>query len=76
MPKEFELLQYLLLNAGKVVSKTALLEHVWGYDFDPQTNLVDVYIQRVRKKIAPNGEPELIETLRGVGYRCRKDASA
>ena len=71
--REFSLLEYLVRSPGRVVTRTQILEHVWGYDFDPQTNLVDVYIQRVRKKIAPNGEEELIETLRGVGYRCRKD---
>jgi two-component system OmpR family response regulator len=70
--REFSLLEYLVRSPGRVLTRTQILEHVWGYDFDPQTNLVDVYIQRVRKKIAPNGEPDLIETLRGVGYRCRK----
>ena len=71
--REFGLLEYLVRSPGRVLTRTQILEHVWGYDFDPQTNLVDVYVQRVRKKIAPNGEEELIETLRGVGYRCRKD---
>ena len=71
--REFSLLEYLVRSPGRVLTRTQILEHVWGYDFDPQTNLVDVYVQRVRKKIAPNGEEELIETLRGVGYRCRKD---
>jgi DNA-binding response OmpR family regulator len=68
MPKEFELLQYLLLNAGKVVSKTAILEHVWGYDFDPQTNAVDVLVCRVRGKIDRDFETKVLHTLRGVGY--------
>lgn len=68
MPKEFELLQYLLLNAGKVVSKTALLEHVWGYDFDPQTNAVDVLVCRVRGKIDRDFDTKILHTLRGVGY--------
>ena len=71
--REFSLLEFLVRSPGRVLTRTQILEHVWGYDFDPQTNLVDVYIQRVRKKIAPNGEADLIETLRGVGYRCRKD---
>lgn len=70
--REFSLLEYLVRAPGRVLTRTQILEHVWGYDFDPQTNLVDVYIQRVRKKITPNGEADLIETLRGVGYRCRK----
>ncbi len=68
MPKEFELLQYLLLHAGKVVSKTALLEHVWGYDFDPQTNAVDVLVCRVRGKIDRDFDTKILHTLRGVGY--------
>ena len=71
--REFSLLEFLIRSPGRVITRTQILEHVWGYDFDPQTNLVDVYIQRVRKKISPRGtEPELIETLRGVGYRCKK----
>lgn len=73
--REFSLLEFLIRSPGRVITRTQILEHVWGYDFDPQTNLVDVYIQRVRKKITPRGtEPEVIETLRGVGYRCRKPA--
>lgn len=74
--REFNLLEYLVRSPGRVLTRTQILEHVWGYNFDPQTNLVDVYIQRVRKKIAPNGEDGLIETLRGVGYRCRKKGGA
>jgi len=70
--REFSLLEYLVRSPGRVLTRTQILEQVWGYNFDPQTNLVDVYIQRVRKKISPNGEDDLIETLRGVGYRCRK----
>ena len=70
--REFSLLEYLVRAPGRVLTRTQILEHVWGYDFDPQTNLVDVNIQRLRKKICPNGEEDLIETLRGVGYRCRK----
>lgn len=70
--REFSLLEYLVRSPGRVLTRTQILEHVWGYDFDPQTNLVDVNIQRLRKKICPNGENDPIETLRGVGYRCRK----
>lgn len=70
--REFNLLEYLVRSPGRVLTRTQILEQVWGYNFDPQTNLVDVYIQRVRKKISPHGEEDLIETLRGVGYRCRK----
>lgn len=67
--REFNLLEYLLRSPGRVYSRTQILEHVWGYDFDPSTNLVDVYIKRVRKKITAGDEPQLIETVRGVGYR-------
>ena len=70
-PREFALLEYLMRHAGEVVSKTMLLEHIWGYDFDPQTNVVDVLVCRLRKKLGPEtGEP-LIHTIRGVGYVLR-----
>jgi len=68
MPKEFELLHFMMRNAGKVVSKTAILEHVWGYDFDPQTNAVDVLVCRLRGKIDRDFETKMVHTLRGVGY--------
>jgi DNA-binding response OmpR family regulator len=68
MPKEFELLHFMMLNAGKVVSKTAILEHVWGYDFDPQTNAVDVLVCRLRGKIDRDFSAKMVQTLRGVGY--------
>lgn len=68
MPKEFELLHFMMLNAGKVVSKTAILEHVWGYDFDPQTNAVDVLVCRLRGKIDRDFGTKMVHTLRGVGY--------
>jgi two-component system, OmpR family, response regulator len=69
--REFSLLEYLLRSPGRVFTRTQILEHVWGYDFDPNTNLVDVYIQRLRKKLDPGGDQPLIETIRGVGYRYR-----
>jgi DNA-binding response OmpR family regulator len=72
-PREFHLLEVLLRTPGRVFTRTQLLERVWGYDFDPQTNLVDVNIQRLRKKIDTDGEESIIETVRGVGYRIRKD---
>ena len=72
--REFSLLEYLMRNPGRVYTRTQMLEHVWGYDFDPNTNLVDVHIQRLRKKVSPDKENPLIETIRGVGYRVRKDA--
>ncbi|MBX7223653.1 MAG: response regulator transcription factor [Blastocatellia bacterium] len=67
-PREFALLEYLMRNAGKIVSKTMILEHVWNYDFDPQTNVVDVLVCRVRNKIDKDFERKLLHTLRGVGY--------
>ena len=71
-PREFSLLEYLMRSPGQVFTRSQVLEHVWGYGFDPQTNLVDVCIQRLRAKIdAPGGE-SWIETVRGVGYRFRK----
>ncbi len=67
--REFNLLELLMRSPGRVFTRTQILEHVWGYDFDPQTNVVDVYIRRVRKKIDPSSEESMIETVRGVGYR-------
>jgi two-component system, OmpR family, response regulator len=66
--REFALLEYLLRQAGKVVSKTMILEHVWNYDFDPQTNVVDVLICRLRHKIDRDFPSKMIHTLRGIGY--------
>ena len=66
--REFSLLEYLLRNAGRPVTKTTILEHVWEYSFDPQTNVVDVVIHRLRGKVDRDFEPKLIHTLRGVGY--------
>ena len=65
-PREFSLLEYLLRHPGRPVTKTMLLEHVWDYSFDPQTNVVDVLMSRLRAKIDP--DKTRIETLRGVGY--------
>lgn len=70
-PREFALLEYFLRNNEKIISKTMILEHVWNYDFDPQTNVVDVLVCRVRNKIDKDFEPKLIHTLRGVGYVLR-----
>jgi two-component system OmpR family response regulator len=67
-PREFSLLEYLMRNPGRVLSKTMILEHVWDYSFDPQTNVVDVLICRLRNKIDRNFEPKVIQTIRGVGY--------
>lgn len=71
--REFALLEYLLRTPGRVYARTQIIEHVWGYDFDPTTNLVDVHIQRLRKKLDSAEGDSLIETVRGVGYRIRKD---
>lgn len=68
-PKEFSLLAFLMRAPGRVLTRTQILEQVWGYHFDPGTNLVDVYIRRLRSKIDIESEIPLIETLRGVGYR-------
>ncbi|NCG26262.1 MAG: response regulator [Verrucomicrobiales bacterium] len=68
-PKEFSLLAFLMRAPGRVLTRTQILEQVWGYHFDPGTNLVDVYIRRLRSKIDLEEEVPLIETLRGVGYR-------
>jgi DNA-binding response OmpR family regulator len=67
-PREFALLEYLMRNAGKVVSKTMIIENVWGYDFDPLTNIVDVLVSRLRQKVDRDFEKKLIKTYRGVGY--------
>lgn len=67
-PKEFSLLEYFLRNAGRVLSKTMIMEHIWGYDFDPQTNVVDVLVCRLRDKIDRGFEKKMIHTIRGVGY--------
>jgi two-component system OmpR family response regulator len=67
-PREYSLLEYLLRNAGMVVSKTMILEHVWDYHFDPQTNVVDVLVHRLRAKIDEGFQPKLLHTVRGVGY--------
>ena len=70
-PREFALLEYLMRNAGRVVSKTMILSHVWEYNFDPQTNIVDVLVSRLREKIDRPFEHKLLHTVRGVGYVLR-----
>jgi DNA-binding response OmpR family regulator len=67
-PKEFALLEYMLRNQGRIVSKTAILEHVYDYSFDPQTNVVDVLMHRLRSKIDKGFDNKLIHTVRGAGY--------
>jgi len=72
-PMEFSLLEYLMRNAGRVVSKTMIMEHVWNYDFDPQTNVVEARMCRLRDKIDRDFPGKLIHTVRGVGYVLRED---
>lgn len=67
-PKEYAVLEYLARNAGRVLSRTLITEYAWGYDFDPGTNVVDVVINRLRKKVDQGYSPKLIHTVRGVGY--------
>jgi two-component system, OmpR family, response regulator len=67
-PREFALLEYLMHNTGRVVSKTMILEHVWDFSFDPQTNVVDVLVSRLRNRVDRNFEKKMIHTIRGVGY--------
>jgi two-component system OmpR family response regulator len=71
LPREFRLLEYLMRNSGHVVTRTMLLEHVWDYHFDPQTNVVDVHVSRLRQKIDKNFERPLLHTVRGAGYCLR-----
>lgn len=70
-PREFSLLEYLMRNAGRVLSKTLILEHVWDYHFDPQTNVVDVLVSRLRSKVDKDQSEKRIQTVRGVGYVLR-----
>lgn len=70
-PQEFRLLEFLMRHAGQVVTRTMLLEGVWDYHFDPQTNVVDVYVSRLRSKVDGDGHLTLIHTVRGVGYCLR-----
>ncbi|MBD1926236.1 response regulator transcription factor [Trichocoleus sp. FACHB-90] len=70
--REFNLLEYLMRSPGRVFTRTQILEHIWGYDFNPNTNVVDVCVQRIRKKIDSIGGAGWIESIRGVGYRFRQ----
>ena len=71
-PREFALLEYLMRNAGRVVSKTMILSHVWEYSFDPQTNIVDVLVSRLRDRVDRPFDTRLLHTVRGVGYVLRE----
>lgn len=73
-PREFRILEELMREEGKVVTRTMLLERVWNYHFDPETNIVETHISRLRSKLNEGGRVDLIETIRGVGYRMAVDA--
>ena len=73
-PREFRLLEYLMKHAGQVVTRTMLLENVWDYHFDPQTNVIDVHISRLRSKIDKGFAQPLLHTVRGAGYMVRDGA--
>ena len=70
-PQEFKLLEYMMRHAGKAVTRTMLLENVWDFHFDPRTNIVETHMSRLRSKVDRGFDLELIETIRGVGYRLR-----
>ena len=70
-PREFKLLEYLVRNAGHIVTRTMLLENVWDYHFDPQTNVIDVHISRLRAKIDKGHDEPILQTVRGAGYMIR-----
>ncbi|OIO55957.1 MAG: DNA-binding response regulator [Alphaproteobacteria bacterium CG_4_10_14_0_2_um_filter_63_37] len=74
-PKEFQLLEFLMRHAGQVVTRTMLLEKVWDYHFDPQTNVIDVHISRLRRKLDRDFSPPLLHTVRGAGYLLRDDSA-
>jgi two-component system OmpR family response regulator len=71
-PREFKLLEYLMRHANQVVTRTMLLENVWDYNFDPQTNVVDVHVSKLRQKIDTGGK-QLLRTVRNAGYRLTAD---
>lgn len=72
--REFQMLEYLMLHAGEVVTRAMLLQEVWGYHFDPQTNVVDVHVSRLRSRIDGDGQTPLLHTVRGTGY-CLRESS-
>jgi two-component system OmpR family response regulator len=74
LPREFQLLEYLVRNEGRVVSRAMLLQHVWDLHFDPSTNIIDVYVGRVRRKVDDAQDYPLIHTIRGIGYCLRAPA--
>ena len=75
-PREFQLLEFLMRHAERVVTRTMLLEAVWDFHFDPRTNIVETHMSRLRAKLAREGAPELIHTVRGAGYALRAPAQS
>ena len=73
-PREFRLLEHLMRHVGQVVTRTMLLEKVWDYHFDPQTNVIDVHVSRLRQKVDKGFDMPLIHTVRNAGYMIRTDA--
>jgi DNA-binding response OmpR family regulator len=71
LPTEMKLLEFLMRNSGQILTRTMIFEAVWGYHFDPGTNLIDVHLGRLRRKVDPPGAPALIRTIRGAGYSLR-----
>ena len=74
LPREFRLLEYLMRHADQVITRTMLLEHVWDYNFDPQTNVIDVHISRLRSKIDKGFDTPMLQTVRGAGYTLKSPA--
>ncbi|MEY3386307.1 MAG: hypothetical protein RIR53_1118 [Bacteroidota bacterium] len=72
--KEYALLEYMMRNKDRILSRSMIMQHVWKHDFDPESNIIDVYIKRVRQKIERPGQSQLIHSIRGVGYRMRESA--
>jgi two-component system OmpR family response regulator len=73
LPTEMKLLEYLMRNSGQILTRTMIFEAVWGYHFDPGTNLIDVHLGQLRKKVDPPGATQLIKTIRGAGYSIRAE---
>ena len=72
--REYRLLEFLMRSQGRICGRMSILEKVWDFDFDPGTNLVDVYVRRLREKIDADREPRLLHTVRGVGYTLRTES--
>lgn len=71
--KEYALLEYLLRNRGRILSRSMIMQHVWKHNFDPESNIIDVYIKRLRQKIERPDQPQIIQSIRGVGYRVKEE---